>query len=148
SWLRSCACLAFLFVLAGCEPNQDKDAKADKDKNSPPKPAAFKVEKGPFKIETSLKDVFESEEMAEITLSPEAWNPQNGGILMVVKAAEHGTPVRKGEVVLQLDLTKIDQLLKDLEAERQLNELAPKLAEDELPVLDKLHQLDLTAAER
>src|SRR5262249_16575295 len=71
-----------------------------------------------------------------------------GGVLTVVKAVEHGTPVRKGEVVLQLDLTKIDQLLKDLEAERQLNELALKLAEDELPVLDKVHQLDLTAAER
>src|SRR5262245_58899441 len=116
SWLRSLACLSLVVVLAGCDPNQDKDAKTEKDKKDPPKPATHKVEKGPLKIETSLKGVFESEEMAEIALSPEAWNPQNGGILMVVKAVDHGTAVRKGDTVLQLDLTKIDQMLKDLEA--------------------------------
>ena len=42
------------------------------------KPATHKVEKGPFKVEVSIKGTFEAEEAIEVRLSPKAWIPAMG----------------------------------------------------------------------
>src|SRR5262245_56740740 len=113
-WTCALACLAVALLVAGCEPvsnglaskTADKRADADKpaeSKSDAAKPPTHKVEKGPIKVEVSLKGVFESDDMTEVVLSPDAWTSS----LSVVKAVEHGTPVRKGDLLLQLDLTKI-----------------------------------------
>jgi multidrug efflux pump subunit AcrA (membrane-fusion protein) len=114
------------------------------DKTAVAKPGTCKVEKGPIKVEVALKGVVEAEQMTELVLKPEAWtNP-----LVVLKAVEHGTPVKSGDVLVQLDLEKISQAVRDLKAEQELADLAVRQAEEELPVLEKGLPLDLAAAER
>src|SRR5205814_7331728 len=86
-------------LLAGCEdPKPDFEKKKESAKIDKPAGhgSTYKIEKGPFKVEASCKGVFEAAEMTEVALNPDAWTPNNGGQLVVLKAVEHGTPVRKG----------------------------------------------------
>ena len=150
-----CSCSA----LTGCDPEDLDPAKKpdDKDKSrgsttatkeAPSKPSTHKVEKGPFKIDVTLKGVLEAQTMSEIALSLEAWSPNKGGLLVVSKTIEHGARVKKGDPVLWLDLEMIDQTIRDLETDRDLNDLALHLAEMELPVLEKSTPLEMADAER
>jgi multidrug resistance efflux pump len=102
-----------------------------------------KVDKGPLKIDVTLKGVFEAEDIAEIVLRPEAWTT-----LSVLKAVPHGAPVHQGDVLVTLDFEKIDQAIRDLEAERAIAEAALKQAVEELPILEKSTPQELAAAER
>jgi multidrug efflux pump subunit AcrA (membrane-fusion protein) len=134
-------CLVLLgWLLAGGTPADD-GSKSDK---AAPKPATAKVEKSPFKVEVALKGIVESAQMTEVSVKPEAW----ASPLVVKKAVEHGTPVKKGDVLVEIDLEKLDQALRDLKAERALAELAIQQAQEELPVMEKQLPLDLAAAER
>ena len=54
----------------------------------------------------------------------------------------------KGDILVELDLNKIDQAIKDLKIDRSLAELALKQTEDELPVLERSTPLDLAEVER
>lgn len=145
--------LAVVAVLlaAGMSFTQDKQAEKKGSmgmSGGPPEkgggPATCKVEKGPLQIEVSLKGVLTAEQMTEVFVKPEAWAMP----LVVHKAVPHGTAVKKGTVLLSLDVDKIDQAIRDLKAERALSELAIKQAEEELPVLEKSTPLELAAAER
>jgi multidrug efflux pump subunit AcrA (membrane-fusion protein) len=109
-----------------------------------PKLPTVKVEKRPFKIEASIKGVFESPEMTEVAIRPEAWTSP----MPVVKAVPHGTQVKKGATLIELDFEKLDQAITDLENERRLAQLTLKLAEEELPILEKLTPMELASAER
>jgi multidrug efflux pump subunit AcrA (membrane-fusion protein) len=156
NWVRAAAYLCLALVVAGCEQvsQTDKKTETGKAKTSAAAPAAavkpptHKVEKGPFKIDVTLKGVFEAAEMTEIALSPEAWTPDTRGMLTVKKAVEHGKAVKKGDLLLTLDLEKIDQAIRDLEGDLHLSDVANKQAEEELPVLEKSTPLDLALAER
>lgn len=143
-------CMAIMFSLVGCDPLPETKKPEEKPpaKEAAVKPATLKVEQGAFKIETSCKGIFESEDMIEVFLSPEGWTPEVRGILQVMTAVDQGTIVKKGDTVVGLDLSKIDQLLKDQDAERRLADLAFKMAEDEIPILEKFTPLELEAAER
>lgn len=152
-WIRPLGCLTLAGLLAGCElAAEQTTTKPDKPGTDKPteaaKSATHKVEKGPFKVEVTLKGVFEAEKMNEVSLHPEAWSPLSGGMLVLKKVLEHGTPVRKGDPVLWLDTEKLDQTIKDLENDRQLAELAIKQAEDELPLLEKAAPFETAAVER
>src|SRR5262245_23505332 len=72
------------------------------------KPATHKVEKEPFKVELSLKGFFDAKEMEQLCLRPEAWTPEVHASLVVIKALEPGTRVKKGDTVVWFDLEKID----------------------------------------
>ena len=61
---------------------------------------------------------------------------------------ELGTPVKQGDILVELDREKIDKAIQDAEVELSLGELALKHADEELPVLEKLLPIDLAAAER
>ncbi len=111
------------------------------------KPPTFKVEKAPFRVEVSLKGVFESGTMTEVSIKPEVYGGMLGS-LTVTKAAELGSSVKKGDVLLTLDTEKIDKSIRDLEAEQQLADLAIRQAELELPILERSTPIDLAAAER
>jgi multidrug resistance efflux pump len=157
-------CLIVALVFTGCVPPDD-GAAASSEKAKPAKPASaaqengkpgrtglvdpkaptYQVEKGPFKVEASLKGVFESPDMTEVAVRTEAWAPNP---LIVMKVVPHGTAVKKGDTLIELDLEKISQAIKDLETDRRLAELALKQAEEELPILDKTTPLDLAQAER
>jgi len=108
------------------------------------KPATAKVEKGPFKIEVALSGVFEAERMTEVSIRPKAWAMP----LVVERAIELGTPVKKGDILVEVDRDKIDKSIQDTEVENTLLDLALKQAEEELPILAKALPVDLTAAER
>src|SRR5271157_5566124 len=114
------------------------------DKPSTAVPATVKVEKGPFKVEVTLTGVFESARMSEVAVKPKAWSMP----LVVEKAVELGTPVKQGDILVELDREKIDKAIQDAEVELTLGELSLKHAEEELPVLEKLLPIDLAAAER
>jgi multidrug efflux pump subunit AcrA (membrane-fusion protein) len=154
-WFRWGGGLALVALLTGSTLSQiatpvkaPEKPKADAHAGQAAKPTTHKVQKEPFKIELSLKGIFESEEMTEVVLRPEAWTPENRGLLLVHKAIEHGTPVHKGDVLVSLDLEKIDLALHELETERQMTDLSIKQAEDELPLLEKAAPIDLALAER
>jgi multidrug efflux pump subunit AcrA (membrane-fusion protein) len=108
------------------------------------KPASAKVESGPFQIEVTAAGVFESDRMTEVSIRPKAWTMP----LVVERAVELGTPVKKGDILLELDRSKIEKAIQDHEIEIGLVELALKQAQEELPVLEKNTVVDLAAAER
>jgi multidrug efflux pump subunit AcrA (membrane-fusion protein) len=148
-------CLFLAAALAGCDLKPDGPAAKKKDEPAAKKPAetappakAHKVAKGPFRIEVTLKGIFEAEQMTEIALRPEGWTPDVRASLTVLKAAEHGTAVKKGDTILALDLEKIGQMIKDLKTDRHLADMALNLAQQELPLLAKATPLDLAAAEK
>jgi len=114
------------------------------DKSSIAAPTIVKVEKGPFKVDVTLTGVFESARMSEVAVKPKAWSMP----LVVEKAVELGTPVKQGDILVELDREKIDKAIQDAEVELTLGELSLKHAEEELPVLEKLLPIDLAAAER
>ena len=101
------------------------------------------MKKAPFKIEVKLKGIFEAAETAEVALAPKAWAE-----LVVLRAVEQGTRVKKGDQVLWLDLEKIDEAIRKAEADEALAELSLKQAEEGLRALEKTTPLDLAAAER
>jgi multidrug efflux pump subunit AcrA (membrane-fusion protein) len=116
---------------------------------STPKPATCKVEKAPFHVDVTLKGVFEAQEMHEIAIHPRPSTVAAfQGAISVVKAVEHGKPVKKGDVLVEIDLDKINQAIKDRVTERAVSEVAIREAEEELPVLEKTQPVDLAAAER
>jgi multidrug efflux pump subunit AcrA (membrane-fusion protein) len=108
------------------------------------KPATTKVEKGPFKIEVTSSGIFEATRTTEVSIKPKAWALP----LVVERGIELGTPVKKGDILVEFDREKIDKTIQDTEVENTLTELALKQAEEELPILDQSLPIDLAAAER
>jgi len=105
--------------------------------------ATYKVKKEPFKIEVTLKGTFEAEKTAEVSVRPDVW-----AALEVVKAAEHGQTVKRGDVLVQLDLEKIDEEIAELRLKRAISDLAFKQAEENLKALEASTPVDLKLAER
>ncbi|MBX9582483.1 MAG: HlyD family efflux transporter periplasmic adaptor subunit [Gemmataceae bacterium] len=120
-----------------------KDAKKEK-ADAGPKPPTAKAEKGPLTAAVVLKGVVEAESAAEVQVRPRAWM----GPLLVKKAVPHGAAVKAGDVVVEFDAEKLEQAVKDARQERELADLAIRMAELELPILEKQLPLDLAAAER
>jgi HlyD family secretion protein len=142
--------LAVAFVGAALAANDEPAAKS---KATNPglgavKPPTYKVEKAPFKVEITLKGMFESGAMTEVLIKPEVWGPGMGGGLTVVKAAEAGATVKAGDVLLTLDREKIDRAIRDQEADQQLADLAIRMAELDLPITERSAPLELASAER
>ncbi len=106
-------------------------------------PAKYTVRKGPLRIDVTLDGAFESREMSEVILRPEAWSE-----LVVREAAAPGTAVKAGDVILKLDATKLEEAIKALEASLRLGELTRRQNEAELAALEQTAPLDLQAAER
>jgi multidrug resistance efflux pump len=108
-----------------------------------------KVEKGRIHTDVTVKGVFESEDMHEIAIHPKATGAgQAPVVLTVIKAVPHGTAVKKGDLLVELDLEKIDEAIKDRRTERSTAEVALREAEEELPVQEKSLPIEQAAAER
>jgi multidrug efflux pump subunit AcrA (membrane-fusion protein) len=108
------------------------------------RPATAKVERGPFKIELSLPGIFEAQRMTEVSIRPKVVALP----LLVEKAVDLGTPVKKGDILVEFDREKIDKAIEDTEVENTLTDLALKQAAEEIPILEKALPVDLAAAER
>ena len=108
------------------------------------KPATVKVESGPFRVEINLPGIFEAQRMTEVSIRPKVWALP----LVIERAIELGSPVKKGDVLVEFDREKIDKAIDDAEVETTLAEMALKQATEELPILEKALPVDLAAAER
>lgn len=116
---------------------------ADTPQTKPAPPATHKVVRAPLRLEVKLSGVFEARRMAEVSLSPEAWAQ-----LRVAQVVEHGAPVKKGDVLLRLDLEKIDKAIGEKQAAWRLGELSLKQAEEELRHLEAATPEQLASAAR
>jgi HlyD family secretion protein len=143
-----CFALVIVFALGADDTPKDKLTKPAPPTEPALKKPTHKVEKGPFKVELTIKGVFESEAMTEVLISPEAFTPENRGQLRVLKALPHGSEVRKGDQLLWLDMERIDLIIADLERDRELADLSFKLAYEDLYALEKTTPIDLANAER
>ncbi len=125
-------------------PAKTTPAPADGAKTAEPaKPATVEVKRQRLKVEATFDGVFEAQQMAELVLRPAEWQG-----LTVMQAVEHGKAVRRGDVIVALELDKIDRALADLRTELRLSELSLKQAEEELRAIEALAPIDLAAAER
>lgn len=129
--------------------DKEKDKEKDKDKGGVPaigvaKPELVKVEKGPLTDAVVLKGTVQSEEATELSVRLKNWTGQ----LVARKAVEHGTPVKVGDVLVEFEAEKLDLAIRDAREERELAQLAIRLAELEVPILEKQTPLDIAVAER
>ena len=120
---------------------KEKDSSTSKDATDDSK--THRVKKGPFKIEVTLDGAFGPEKMTELILRPEEWTA-----FLVAKAVEHGSTVKKGDVLLTVETEKIDRVIADLESDIRLSDLGFKQAEQQLALAEKSTPLDLEAARR
>jgi len=105
--------------------------------------STYKVKKELFKIEVSLKGVFEAERTTEIALKSQQW-----AAFEVLQAVEHGATVRRGDVLLRFDPEKIDEEIADLRTKAAASELALRQAAENLRASEASTPLDVKAAER
>src|SRR5687767_5625847 len=85
----------------------------EKEKEKPKDPGAtHTVARGPLKLDAELDGVFVSGQASEVVLRPELWAD-----LTVQKAVPHGTRVKAGELLVQLETKKLDEAIADAEAE-------------------------------
>ncbi|MBL8824247.1 MAG: HlyD family efflux transporter periplasmic adaptor subunit [Planctomycetia bacterium] len=125
-------------VIAG----QAQDKKESTTSISKP-PETVKVEQGKFSVDINTKGVFEAEDFEELSIKLEAWTG-----MTVLSAVPHGTTVKKGDVLVKLDMEKFNKALKDLDIERELSDLAFKQAEEDFKTSQKLLPLDEAAAKQ
>lgn len=146
-WLALVGLLVGGFVLALRADEPSKNGKAVPVKKAPAdakveaKSGTAKVEKGPFRVEVTLKGTFEAGKTAEVRLRPESALP-----LVVATAVEAGTVVKKGDTLVTLETEKADRALRDLEAEKGLADVTLKQAEEEMPLLERGAPLEVEAA--
>ena len=143
--LQLCAALCMISCLAPVAAGQEESKKeqATADPPAVAKDATHEVKRERLKIEVNLSGVFESDQMWPISLRPESWSA-----FTVVKAVPHGKKVQKGETLVQLDMSKIDEQLQDLEGTMQTNRLTLQLAESALELFKKTLPMDLESAAR
>jgi HlyD family secretion protein len=107
------------------------------------KPPTQKLKKGPFRVEVALDGIFEAQNQAELYVRPQEWQT-----LSVLKAVEHGTVVKQGDLVLALDTDKIDRAIAEYRADLELNELSLRQGAAQLAAIEKISPLEDQANNR
>ncbi len=134
-------CVLMSASALAAEKANGPEKKEPSKKKAPPKAKTYTVEVEPLRIDITLGGVFEAKRMAEVSRAPEAWKQ-----MKVVWAAEPGTTVKKGDVLVKLDTEDLDRTIKDIEAGRALGDLAWKRAGEELRMLEKVTKEGLAKA--
>lgn len=125
-------CLALTAAAVGAADEQEKKP-----------PDTHTVAPGPFHVQIDLDGVFESEQMSEVILRPDAYSG-----MVADKAVPQGTMVKQGEPILWLETDKIDEQLTNMEFDLEQARLSLAQAELELESAEAAAPLDLRAAER
>jgi HlyD family secretion protein len=151
--MRSCSRYAILYfvlvALMAIPVSADRpataraDEAAKKDDAKKDVPATQTIKKGLLKITVELDAVFEGAETREVMLRPEEWTA-----LTVLRAVPHGTVVRKGDVLLELETDKLDRAITDARTDLTITNLALQQSEEQLKALEKTTPLDLESGER
>jgi HlyD family secretion protein len=125
------------------EASKGPEAAKPAEKPSDPEGATHTVVKGPFKIEITLDGRFAARQMAEVMVRTKGWTD-----LEVVQGVPHGAKVKKGDVLVTLNLQKIDEAMAEAQNEVRLAEIGVKLAEADLRALEGVMPLDVAAMNR
>ena len=136
----ACAVLAMGFITQAPAPVQAQEAK--KDDKAPVAPKTFPVKQELLFVDLPVKGHLEAETMHELMLKPDSWS-----MFQVVKAIPHGARVNKGDQLVWLDMTKIDDAIKDSESAQVLADVAHRMAVVDLAYYEKLYPLEAAAAE-
>ena len=107
------------------------------------KPATITVKAERLKLTLDVSGKFQSGESSEISLRPNAWSRME-----VVEAVPHGTRVREGEVLVELDTEDLERAVDAAERELESAQLELEAAELSLELLEKTMPIDIAAAER
>ncbi len=109
----------------------------------PTTPATHTLKKGLFEIKVELAGIFDAVKASPISLAPEMWNSMS-----VVKAVSHGSEVKKGDVLVELETKKLAKAIRKAELAQPLSNLGLKLAELELIELEKWTPVNLANQKR
>ncbi len=142
------ALTALLFAAVAMGQETEQAEKKDGEKTEAAKPAeataaTHEVERAPFKIEVNLTGVFTPSQLTPVVLRPEVWSS-----FTVKEAVPHGTKVKKGDVLIKMDMTQIEDQLEDLKNDLESGELSLKIADADLAGTKASLPLDLEAADR
>jgi HlyD family secretion protein len=124
------------------EVKSDKSTEAKADQADKSAHGTYTVKKGPFKVDLIFDGVFESRQNTEIIIHPETWSDWT-----VQTAIEHGTSVKQGDTLIEFDTSKIDEDIRDQEADRKLAQLSIDQLASEIRLLEQSMPLDLKEAE-
>lgn len=102
-----------------------------------------KVKAESFEITLELGGVVESLDEAQVALRPKSWSS-----LSVISAVPHGTEVKKGDVLIELETDKLEEAIEDQKAGVPQQELALQDAKRDLEKLEKTTPLSLESARR
>lgn len=134
---------------ATAKAKEKTDAKATPDtkkKSSEPAKAettTHTLKKGLFEIKVELSGIFDAVKASPISLAPETWNSMS-----VIKAVSHGSEVKKGDVLVELETEKLAKAIRKAELAQPLSDLGLKLAELELIELEKWTPVNLASQQR
>ncbi len=118
-----------------------KSSPAKKDEKKKPKP--YEVERDELTIEVELSGIFVADEMEEVVLRPEVWTR-----FKVLEAVEHGSTVKKGDVLVRFDAEKLEDKLAEEAIDQRVSELSLMQDEEEFPRVKRLLELSHEAAQR
>ena len=126
------------------KPDSDEEKKDEEDGEEEEKePALHKVEKGDFELTVELDGIVEAAQSTAMSLIPEEW-----ASLVVIEAIPHGTPVKKGDVLVRLETEDLAEQIADLKKAAPLAELNLKMARAQLAALEKTTPISLDDARR
>ena len=119
-------------------------SKSDKkEKKEEEKPKPHKVKRDKLKIETKLDGIFVADEMEEVALRPEVWAK-----FKVLEAVEHGSEVKKGDVLVRFDDEKLEENLAEESLSQSIGQLSMLEDEEEFPRLKRLLEISFEESER
>ena len=124
--------------------DQQASKESGKSKKKPEKKAKpYKVKREKLKIEVKLDGYFVADEMHEVALRPEVWSS-----FKVLEAVEHGTPVKKGDVLVRFDDEKLEEDIEKGTLDQLISELSLLQEEEEFPRLKRLMEISYENAKR
>jgi HlyD family secretion protein len=112
------------------EEKKDEKKKVEKEKE---KPKTIEVEKKYMRIELSLKGYFEDPDLIPVSISTKNWSE-----LKVTEPPIQGRKVKKGDLLLQLDLEKIKQRLDLLNSDLSMIDLDRQILSTEVKLAETL----------
>lgn len=102
-----------------------------------------KVETGEFVVKSKLGGIVDSVRQTPIAPDLKRWQD-----LSVLEVVPHGTFVKKGDLLIDLDDENLKKKIEEMKAARPLQELELTTAIEELEKLEKTTPLSLTSARR
>ena len=121
------------------DPPEKTKTKSDEAKEGS---ATYKVESKPLKIIAKLTGVVESKLQTPVSMDLDRWTE-----LSIVSVLPHGTEVKKGDILFQLETKALEKKIRELEVGMPLKELDLETAKQELEKMGQTTPLQLEEAD-